>query len=55
MVLIEVARLSDVPDGSLKNVEINSKEILLANVGGTIYAMDDPLWPYECVTCDGRA
>jgi nitrite reductase/ring-hydroxylating ferredoxin subunit len=41
MTLIEVARLSDVPEGSLKHVEINGKEILLANVGGTIYAMDD--------------
>jgi nitrite reductase/ring-hydroxylating ferredoxin subunit len=41
MALIEVAKLSDVPEGSLKHVEIDSKEILLANVGGTIYAMDD--------------
>lgn len=41
MTLIEVARLSDVPEGSLKHIEINGKEILLANVGGTIYAMDD--------------
>lgn len=41
MTLIEVARFSDVPEGSLKHIEINGKEILLANVGGTIYAMDD--------------
>jgi nitrite reductase/ring-hydroxylating ferredoxin subunit len=41
MTLIEVVRLSDVPEGSLKHVEINGKEILLANVEGKIYAMDD--------------
>lgn len=41
MALIEVATLSEVQEGSLKHVEINSKEIFLVNVGGTIYAMDD--------------
>jgi nitrite reductase/ring-hydroxylating ferredoxin subunit len=41
MTLTEVAKLSDVPEGTLKHVEIENKEILLVNVGGKIYAMDD--------------
>lgn len=41
MTLIEVAKLSDVPEGTLKHVEVENKEILLAHVGGKIYALDD--------------
>lgn len=41
MTLIEVAKLSDVPGGTLKHVEVENKEILLAHVGGRIYAMGD--------------
>ena len=39
--MIEVAKLSDLEVGSLKHVEIKDKEILLANVDGTIFAVDD--------------
>ena len=37
----EVAKLSDVPAGTMKHVDINNHEILLANVVGKIYAIDD--------------
>ena len=39
--MIKVARLSDVPEGTMIHVGVEGKEILLANVGGTVYATDD--------------
>lgn len=36
---IEVARLGDIPPGTLRAVTVGEAEILLANVGGTIHAM----------------
>jgi nitrite reductase/ring-hydroxylating ferredoxin subunit len=41
MPFVDVARLSDIPVGSSKKVELPGKEILLVNVGGKIYATDD--------------
>jgi nitrite reductase (NADH) small subunit len=38
---VKVAELSDIPPGSLKGVVANGKGIALANVNGTIYAMDE--------------
>jgi nitrite reductase/ring-hydroxylating ferredoxin subunit len=37
----EVARYEDVLDGTMKHIEIGQKEILIANVAGKIYAIDD--------------
>ena len=39
--MIEVAKYSDVVEGSMKHIEIKGNEILLANVDGTIYSVDD--------------
>lgn len=36
-----VARVEDVPDGTLKSVEIDGTKIVLANSGGRIYALQD--------------
>ena len=36
-----VARLDDVPDGSLTQVELDGTKILIANVGGRVYALHD--------------
>ena len=41
MVFEVVAKLSEMPVGSMKHVEINDKEILLTNVDGRIWAVDD--------------
>ena len=38
---IPAARLSDIPAGGLRRVEIAGRLILLASVSGDIYAMDD--------------
>lgn len=34
-----VAKISDIPVGGLKKAEVEGTEIMLANVGGTIYAL----------------
>ena len=36
---IEVAKLGDIPPGTLRGVTVGEAEILLANVAGTIHAM----------------
>jgi 3-phenylpropionate/trans-cinnamate dioxygenase ferredoxin subunit len=36
-----VARASDIPTGTTKRVVVDGTEILLCNVGGTIYAIED--------------
>jgi nitrite reductase/ring-hydroxylating ferredoxin subunit len=38
---IEVAKTSQIDDGQLMHIEISDKEILLANINGKFYAMDD--------------
>ena len=35
------ARVGDVPPGGMKRVDIGARRILLANVGGRLYAVDD--------------
>jgi 3-phenylpropionate/trans-cinnamate dioxygenase ferredoxin subunit len=41
MAFEEVARLADVPPGGTLRVVVGGRAILLANVDGTIYAVDD--------------
>jgi nitrite reductase/ring-hydroxylating ferredoxin subunit len=41
---VKVATLADVPPGKTKSVSAGNKWIALANVGGTIYAIDN-----ECI------
>lgn len=38
---VDVASVQDVPNGKMKHVEINGKEILIANVDGECYAISD--------------
>jgi nitrite reductase/ring-hydroxylating ferredoxin subunit len=39
--LLEVAKVDEIPLGKMKHVEVNGKEIVISNVGGKLYAMDD--------------
>jgi nitrite reductase/ring-hydroxylating ferredoxin subunit len=39
--LLEVAKVDEIPLGKMKHVEVNGKEIVISNVGGKFYAMDD--------------
>jgi nitrite reductase/ring-hydroxylating ferredoxin subunit len=38
---VEVAKTSEISDGKMKHVEVDGKEVLIANVGGKFYAMSD--------------
>ena len=39
--LVEVARTQEIPAGKMKHVEIDDKEIAIANINGIYYAFDD--------------
>lgn len=39
MAFVRVASVSDVPLGKMKQVDLNGKPVVLANVSGTIYAI----------------
>jgi len=41
MAFAKVAQTSEIPAGKMKRVDWGEKSILLANVAGTYYAMDD--------------
>jgi nitrite reductase/ring-hydroxylating ferredoxin subunit len=36
---VKVARVDEVPPGKMKTVSVNGQPVVLANVGGTIYAL----------------
>jgi nitrite reductase/ring-hydroxylating ferredoxin subunit len=38
---LEVANVDDIPPGTMKHVEVNDREIAIANVNGKFYAIDD--------------
>jgi len=39
--LLEVAKVDEIPLGKMKHVEVNGKEIVISNIGGKFYVMDD--------------
>jgi nitrite reductase/ring-hydroxylating ferredoxin subunit len=38
---VEVAKLDDVPVGRMKHIEFNGKEIMIVNLDGKFYALND--------------
>jgi len=38
---VEVAKVDDIPSGKMKHVEFNGKEIMIANLDGKFYALND--------------
>lgn len=38
---VEVAKVNEIPDGKMKHFEVDGKEVLIANVGGKFYAIND--------------
>jgi nitrite reductase/ring-hydroxylating ferredoxin subunit len=38
---VEVAKVQEIPDGKMKHVEVNGKDLLLVNIDGKYYAMSD--------------
>jgi nitrite reductase/ring-hydroxylating ferredoxin subunit len=49
----EVAQVGDVPDGELTTVEAGGRTIVLVNVGGDLYAIDDECTHQGCSLSDG--
>jgi nitrite reductase/ring-hydroxylating ferredoxin subunit len=41
MAFTEVAKISDIPVAEMKRIETNGLEILLGNVNGEVFAIDD--------------
>lgn len=41
MSFVKAAKLSDVPPGKCKAVEIAGKKVAIFNIGGTLYAVED--------------
>lgn len=39
--LLEVSKVDEIPPGKMKHVEVNGKEIVISNIDGKFYAMDD--------------
>jgi nitrite reductase/ring-hydroxylating ferredoxin subunit len=38
---VEVAKVDEIPSGNMKHVEFNGKEIMIANLDGNFYALND--------------
>ena len=38
---VEIAKISEISDGKMKHVEVDGKEVLIANIGGKFYAIND--------------
>lgn len=52
--LTKVASLSDVPAGTLKGVVVKMQPLVLANVEGTVYALEDQCSHQEYPLSDGE-
>jgi nitrite reductase/ring-hydroxylating ferredoxin subunit len=38
---VEVAKVNEISGGKMKHIEVDGKEVLIANVGGKFYAIND--------------
>ena len=38
---VEVAKADEIPTGKMKHIEVNNKEIMLANLDGKFYALSE--------------
>ena len=38
---VDIAKVEEIPSGKMKHVEVNGKEIMIANMNGKFYALDD--------------
>ena len=50
---VKLGAASDFPEGKMKKVEVNGKEILIANIDGKLYAIGDVCTHEECSLSDG--
>ena len=38
---VEVAKVDEIPSGKMKHIEVNGKEIMIANLDGKFYALNN--------------
>jgi nitrite reductase/ring-hydroxylating ferredoxin subunit len=38
---VEIAKVSEISNGKMKHIEVDGKEVLIANIGGKFYAIND--------------
>ncbi len=38
---VEVAKVDDIPAGKMKHIEVDGKELVIANANGKFYAIND--------------
>jgi 3-phenylpropionate/trans-cinnamate dioxygenase ferredoxin component len=50
---VRVARVSEVPPGSMRRVTVDGHAVALVNVGGSLYAVDDVCTHEETSLCGG--
>ena len=50
---IKIGKPSEFPEGKMKKVSVKGKELLVANIGGKIYSIDDVCTHEECSLADG--
>ena len=53
MPMVKLGTVSDFPEGAMKKVEVNGKEILVSNIDGKLYAIGDVCTHEECSLSDG--
>ncbi|MBI2546923.1 MAG: non-heme iron oxygenase ferredoxin subunit [Candidatus Aenigmarchaeota archaeon] len=50
---VKIGKLSDFTEGKMQKVIVNGKDLLVVNIGGTIYSIDDLCTHEECSLADG--
>ena len=50
---VSIGKLSEFPEGKMKKVSVKGKDLLVANIGGAIYSIDDVCTHEECSLADG--
>ncbi len=50
---VKIGKLPDFPEGKMKRVSVKGKELLVANIKGEIYSIDDICTHEECSLADG--
>lgn len=48
-----IGKLSEFPEGKMKKVFVNGKELLVVNISGKFYSIDDICTHEECSLADG--
>lgn len=53
MEFVKIGKLSDFPEGKMKKIFVKNKELLVANIGGSIFSIDGVCTHEECSLADG--